>query len=254
MIVRPAPQAGRGGRSGDSATTVEERQAIARAKLESMRDLRREQDKPNAQSTTSAIPLESSLISFDDPSPQPIAQKNNFMSSLTLDPQNSPTSFENQPFSPSSNSAPYSNYSLPPSAQTVPAYSNYTLPPAPAAPQYQQYQSGAAQYGQPPAPTSQIPAQYASVPGASPNQPNQGFPPTGPTWNATATPQGMPQQLTISTNAPLNTPYASSTPHSQASYGSAPSFAQPPRQQQPGNRGYWVLELVMNSKFECRII
>jgi len=238
MIVRPAPQAGRGGRSGDSATTVEERQAIARAKLESMRDLRREQDKPNAQSTTSAIPLESSLISFDDPSPQPIAQKNNFMSSLTLDPQNSPTSFENQPFSPSSNSAPYSNYSLPPSAQTVPAYSNYTLPPAPAAPQYQQYQSGAAQYGQPPAPTSQIPAQYASVPGASPNQPNQGFPPTGPTWNATATPQGMPQQLTISTNAPLNTPYASSTPHSQASYGSAPSFAQPPRQQQPGNRGY----------------
>jgi len=240
MIVRPAPQAGRGGRSGGDGASPEERQAIARAKLESMRDLRRVQENPtNASSLPAAVPTESALISFNDPVPaQQSAHKSNFMSSVTLDPSlNSPNSNDNRFFPASNNAAPYSNYSLPPS-QTAPAYSNYTLPPAPAAQQYQQYQNGAPQYGQPPAPTSQAPVQYATMQAAPTNQPNHGYPPTGPNFNATAMSQGTPQQLTISTNMPSNTTYASSTPHSQASYGSAPSFAQPPRQQQSGRDGY----------------
>jgi len=239
MIVRPAPQAGRGGRSGDDGTSPEERQAIARAKLESMRDLRRGQDKPKDSSPfPTAVPTESSLISFNDPVPQQSAQNNNFMSSVTLDPSlSSPKAYENQSFPAPNNATPYSNYSLPPT-QTAPAYSNYTLPPTPAAPQYQQYQNGASQYGQPPVPTSQAPMQYGTTQATPTNQPNHGYPPTRPNWNSTATPQGPSQQLTISTNVPSNAAYASSTPHSQASYGSAPSFAQPPRQQQSGNYGY----------------
>mmetsp|Transcript_2078 Transcript_2078/g.2967 ORF Transcript_2078/g.2967 Transcript_2078/m.2967 type:complete len:391 (-) Transcript_2078:1627-2799(-) len=238
MIVRPASSK-RSGRSGDDVNiSPEERQAIARAKLESMKDVRKDAPRDVMAPATKA---QDSLISFDDPVPQQgvqASQNTQFMSSVTLDPSfGSPTS-DNQPYNSSQTKpAPYANYPLPPApAPVAPAYSNYTLPPAPAAPQFQQYQqtqSGQPQYSQPPLPpTNAVPPQYPSAPvtGVSQSQSNNGYPPTAPTWNSAASPAPS-QQLVVNTSAPSNQAYAGSTPHSQASYGSAPSFAQPPRQQ-----------------------
>lgn len=243
MIVRPAPGNRKSGRSSDDVNiSPEERQAIARAKLESMKEVRKDAPRVDTGPLTTSQ-AQDSLISFDDPVPKQTIhpQTSQFMSSVTLDP-----SFGGSPANASqSNPAPYSNYTLPTPpapAPVAPAYSNYTLPPAPApaAPQYQQYQqyqSGPPQYGQPPAPTTTAPAQYSSAPVAGTSQTNNGYPPTAPTWNSTSGSHATSQQLAVSTNAPSSQAYAGSTPQSQASYGSAPSFAQPPRQQ-PGQYGF----------------
>lgn len=241
MIVRPVSGGKRSGRSGDDVNiSPEERQAIARAKLESMKDVRKDAPRDVIAPATKA---QDSLISFDDPVPQQgvqASQNTQFMSSVTLDPSFGSPTTESQPYNTSqTNPAPYANYALPPApAPVAPAYSNYTLPPAPAAPQfqqYQQYQSGPPQYSQPPLPsTNAVPLQYPSAPvtGVSQSQPNNGYPPTAPTWNSAASPApATSQQLVVNTSTSSNQAYAGSTPHSQASYGSAPSFAQPPRQQ-----------------------
>jgi len=240
MIVRPALGNRKSGRSSnDLDISPEERQAIAKAKLESMKDFRKEAPRVDGAAPATSR-AQDSLISFEDPIPQHTGQlpHSQFLSSVTLDPSFGSPGMDSQPFNATqSNPAPYSNYTLPPApAPAAPAYSNYSLPPAPAPTtpqyqQYQQYQSGPPQYSQPPAPATTAPAQYPSAPVAATSQPNSGYPPTAPTWNSTTASHVRSQQLVVSTNAPPNQAYAGSTPQSQGSYGSAPSFAQPPRQQ-----------------------
>jgi hypothetical protein len=288
----------------------EERQAIARAKLESLRDIRKANSRDSADNSTGRLapPVasqEQSLISFDDPPP---AQSfgvgtNRTMSSMTMDFRSG--SFDGANFQASPAANPYANYALPPAAPPqygqqppvpqyaqqppVPQYAQqpaipqYAQQPAvpqysqqPAAPQYaQQYanpppatqytQPGAiTPYGQPPAAepapysnygfAAQTPAPQdsygfatPSVASAAPPAPQQnygfGAPAAPPAWGSpppSVSYYGQQQPPAVNTAPTPTTPGGygpGTTPQSQTSYGSAPSFAQPPRQQQPGQFG-----------------
>jgi hypothetical protein len=256
MVVRPAPS-GSGPRSPDDDPNMspEERQAVARAKLESMRDLRKVNSK-DSDDLASPRGQETSLISFDDPPPPQGVQTGggygrSMMSSMTMN-----RSYD----------------SLSPQQQGAPApapYSNYALAAAAAAPAYGQqpaYGAPAPAYGQPPAAPAYnapygapAPASYGAQP---PAQAGYGFaqapaPVDAPTYGAPApaygapAPQGswgappaapapaygnysqnhqQPAGLSVQTSGAAPVPaYASTTP---LSYGSAPSFAQPPQHQQ----------------------
>lgn len=284
----------------------EERQAIAKAKLESLRDIRRATSKDSADNSTGRLApavgsQEQSLISFDDPPPAQTfgVGTNHTVSSMTMDFRS--TSFDGANYQAAAAAAPpaanpYSNYALPPAAAPQygqqppapqyaqqPAVPQYAQQPAipqyaqqPAAPQYaQQYanpppatqyaQPGAiTAYGQPPAAEPAPYSNYGFAPQPPAPQDNYGFaspqvatappqnygfaappaPPAPPAWGSPPPPTsyyGQHQPPAVNTTAATPTTPGGygpgTTPQSQVSYGSAPSFAQPPRQQQPGQYG-----------------
>jgi hypothetical protein len=251
------------GAGRDSPMSPEERRAVAAAKVESLRELRDHQVRKSGsndsggveKSLQASMVREENLLSFDDPPEQQIvvASRGN-TSSLTLGSaiESSPpyASFGNQIASP----AVYQDYTQ----QQPPPYGNYG--PSPSAGAYAQSPFGSPQveygqaYGHPPQPLS-----YNMQP------PVQAQPPFGqaPTYygetnlgNTTAL-----AQYQSPSNAPMTSPYAvnpsaqmqpppgpgmynslntptfesgqpalpSPSAQSYASYGSAPSFAQPPR-------------------------
>jgi hypothetical protein len=248
-ISRPLRGSRSGGRSSnqdpdeDPYVTPDERRAIAAAKLESLRDVRGQEQRGGGQmqpygaasasasvhssSTPNMQRDEGSLISFDDPAPPAQGAPNQFVSSMTLDPAFS-NGFERQQQPPQQQQplpagGGYSNYSLgqPPAAASG-ALTPYYQPPAPAPfrapPQHQQQQ----QYGAPP-----INNHYNNN-----NSQYGGFTPApAPTFDQT-------QQAFagLNTGGPLQQQYGGGmiSPSNQtvASYGSAPSFAQPPQQPQ----------------------
>ena len=277
MISRPLKGSGRshGSRSptrrhhhsgeDDPYITPEERKAIAAAKLASIRDMKDREHGHGGAAAPATAPIreEGNLINLlDDPVPAPAAPRgsSNFMSSVTMD-----TSFGgNAPAPPPPAQQPYSNYSLgappqqqqsllssagsyasqpsssyasQPTAGTQPSFASQ--PTATAGDPYGQQQPG---YGQAPAPAygqaqqgygqqsafgQQPPAQQAY--GQYPQQQQQ--PPAaayGQPQPAYGQQPGYGQSLTSPSNS------------TAVSYGSAPSFAQPPqqRQQQQPPNGY----------------
>eukprot|EP00545_Synedropsis_sp_CCMP1620_P005170 CAMPEP_0119004512 /NCGR_PEP_ID=MMETSP1176-20130426/1182_1 /TAXON_ID=265551 /ORGANISM="Synedropsis recta cf, Strain CCMP1620" /LENGTH=446 /DNA_ID=CAMNT_0006956223 /DNA_START=153 /DNA_END=1490 /DNA_ORIENTATION=- len=288
MVVRPAPAGGsggggsssnRGGPDNDPYMSHDERQAIARAKLESMRDIRKVNSKDGGEIASPPRVQESSLISFDDPPPQGVQTsrgRSHMMSSMTMGTTGG--SFDSYP---PQNPAP-----APPAAAAAAAapYSNYALPPAPAPPAYQQQQqpppapvyggapppAAASAYGAPPpafqqqpaapaynapygappvpAPYAQAPqgygfAQAPPAPAAAPafaqapaygggGAPAWGSPPPAPGYSQAGYAQQHPGLSIQTATAPSPGGQAYGASNTPNSYGSAPSFAQPPQQQQ----------------------
>jgi hypothetical protein len=282
MISRPLRGGGHGGGGGgggrgggrsnhhqdpeeDPYCTPDERRAIAAAKLESLRDVRGQEQRTTTKgeagerrsqmqpygvaAASSSSPSnnmqrdEGSLISFDDPTPPPPAQgpPNQFLSSMTMDPAlmsgNSWEQRQPPPPQQQQNQQPppgggYSNYSLgqpPPAAAAQQQQPNpYGQPPAPgsggALTPYYQPPGGAppAPFGAPPQQQQQ--QQYGAPPNNNNNSQYGGFTSApAPTFDQTQQAFGAmpyPQQVISPSNQTV------------ASYGSAPSFAQPPQQQQ----------------------
>ena len=222
MVSRPLKGGGARNRNvdpeDDPHCTPEERKAIAAAKLASIRDLR-EREEMAGTSIQSAPPVmdrnEGNLINLlDDPAPPaalPQQSPGLFMSNLTMDtaigngsPAPAPASYSQQP---------YADYSL-------------GAPPFQQQQQQQQYNP----YGQP------FPNQGGYDQPSPPSQPPPQPPNQYDYFNAyqqPPTPQGyygqqQQQQYTGFASPPPNS-MMSPTGISVASYGSAPSFAQPPR-------------------------
>mmetsp|Transcript_17003 Transcript_17003/g.47745 ORF Transcript_17003/g.47745 Transcript_17003/m.47745 type:complete len:420 (-) Transcript_17003:1825-3084(-) len=201
----------------DPYITAEERQAIAAAKLESLKEFSQSQQTngqtAQSQATSIGNKDETSLISFDDPAPPPVPPRGqpNFVSSLTLDPslQQHPP-----PQPPPPGAGAYSNYSLPPQQ----------APPMPPIPQ----QQAAPPFG---APNAMTPYYPNSAPPAGNPTPPFGAPPAY--GGSTLPPTGLPPTAPGYSSMPPNrNALPSPSNQSYASYGSAPSFAQPPRPQQ----------------------
>jgi len=195
-----APSRPVGGRGYDDAyVTPEERKAIAAAKLASIRDFREQQASQSNRD-------EGNLIDFFDapaapasaPQMPPPQQNSQFVSSMTMDSVYSGNSPQTQTQAP------------PPAYGGQPAYNNYALPPQQAPVPQSAYQPPPA-YGQPPAPYGQPPPN-ALTPSYGQQAYQPGF--------ASPPPNNM----------------ASPTNQTVISYGSAPTFAQPPQQQQ--TQGY----------------
>jgi len=233
MMVRDAPRHHSRGR--DSPMSPEERRQLAAAKVESIRDLREQQEKSRVRANTGNSSQlkreEESLISFDDdpPPPVPITQQANsqgsgggnyqqFASSITMD-----TVLDDRKQSP---------YGQPPQQQSpygqpyAQQPSPYGQPPPP--PQQQQQQP----YGQQPSYGQQQPQTTTAL---APYQPPAGQPAPSPYVDATGRVSvGQPpsnaygySQQQGSFQQQFGSPQ--STASSYASYGSAPTFAQPPR-------------------------
>jgi hypothetical protein len=260
------------GGDDDQYCTPDERKAIAAAKLASIRDLRGHeagQMGPGPGGSVGATSLnrdEGNLINLlEDPMPAPaipaptsLRGHNNFVSSVTLDPtlmgnmggQHPPQ--QQFPPSPAYAQQPYSNYASNPPTQQPPQPdpSAYGQPP-PAYGQPLQQQPPA--YGEPPPaygqPPQQQPPAYGQPPSAAaaaygqpPPPEHYGQPPAygQPPQQAyyQAPPPQQYQQQQQQQHPGFGSPsagYDMRSPSSQTalSYGSAPSFAQPPRQQ-PG--------------------
>jgi len=211
MIVRPVKGKGKNTRGGggynrsdeDAYLSPAERQAIAAAKLASMQEMNRPGGGYGAPAPAPAVVDD--LISFDAPAPAPPA------------------------------AAPNAYGQYPPAAPAPAQYSNYSLGAAAPAPQqqysqpnqFQQPQQGYG-YGQPP--PAQPPQQQMQ-------QPQQG------SFYGQPPPQSMaPAATAYDPNRPayMTSPGAKSAASYQ-SYGSAPTFAQPPQaqQQQQPPQGYY---------------
>jgi hypothetical protein len=201
MVSRPMKGTSRGGGTAaasdnDPYMSPEERKAIAAAKLASIRDMRKQEEKKNPSND------DGNLINFfDDPAPPVPAQapvqqtysSGGAMNSFGAPPQGAP----------------------PPASYAQSSYSNYSLgqPPPPQP------------YGQPP---PAAPAPYGQ-PGYLQQQPQTpvytGAPPPQQYYQQPlATPQSQPAFGTNALTSPTN--------QSAVSYGSAPTFAMPPQQQQ----------------------
>mmetsp|Transcript_21092 Transcript_21092/g.58659 ORF Transcript_21092/g.58659 Transcript_21092/m.58659 type:complete len:406 (-) Transcript_21092:571-1788(-) len=228
MIVRPVKGQGRkgggyggnGGRYGSSSRnhyeeeahlSPAEREAIAVAKLASMQDLQRSNN--NAVASHAPVPPIEDLLSFDAPPASAPAGGGG---------GGSGGAYGQQPH--------YSNYSL--GSSSIASQSSY--PP----PQQQSYapqgaygqpppQGGGAFYGQPPQAPPQQQQQQQQQGGGSfyGQQPPPALAPN----NAPTTPSFDPHQAS---SMPMVSPSNQSL-SSYQSYGSAPSFAQPPSQQRP---------------------
>jgi hypothetical protein len=273
MIVRPQPagassSSARSNGEADPYMSPDERQAIARAKLESLRDIRKANSKDSADGYNNAAPRsapqEQSLISFDDPPapPQGVSVGPHMMSSMSMNSASfadSGGSFHTIP--PPAPAAQYSNYALPqnaaPQYAQQPAAQQYQQPAAPpqygqqpATPAYQQPAAAPPQYAGAITPYGQAPAAaapysnygFAQAPAAAAPQQSYGFaPPPAAAW-ASPPPayHGGQQPLAVNTAVAPGTPGGAygTTPQSQVSYGSAPAFAQPPRQQSGQFGGY----------------
>jgi hypothetical protein len=243
MILRPAPNGGGVGpsytsRHDEAYTPAAEREMIAKAKLESLRDVRQSmsQEEVHRNSVPTPVVREASLISFEEPPlpPRSIPQQ---MSSVTLDPAFSRT--------PSTSSygfgalpeqqhvtAPYSNYQVPPPQPFAPpaagTYSNYQLPPAPVP--VPQYSTTVPTYGQqPPVYGQQPPAYEQQAYGQQTHASVYGFGQPAP-YHQHVPPSMDPGIGFSQLPQPGVTNPGFVSPQSAVSYGSAPSFAQPPRQ------------------------
>lgn len=240
MISRPIKGGSRGRNAGvdpddDPYVTPEERKAIAAAKLASIRDLRGEGGVTNSTSIQSAPPVmtrdEGNLINLlDDPAPPPQAVPSQFISSMTMDPAfgaspaPAPASYGQQPYSNYSIGAPLPQEQQNPYGQPPPPQGGYGQPPQE---QHQQNMYGQPPpqqggYGQPP-PEQQQQNHYASA------------------YQQPPTPQGYygaPPQQQYGFGSPPPNSMMSPTGQSVASYGSAPAFAQPPRQAPPPQQQY----------------
>jgi hypothetical protein len=255
----------RGGHDELSAPP-DERRAIAQAKLESLRDLRVQNEKPSlppAPAPQRKSPMEHkevSLISFDDDTAQappqqiPAQQAMYQASSMTMDssfqsPPNERTSAAPAPTGPSY----YQNYTTPQTSQQYPTNS-YSVNPYGAQPQYAQPHAPAT-YASAPAPYSQNSASYSQPPplGAYGNQQRSFTVPPLPTMQETKQEFGAPQQQSYSQHSYSQHSYSQqsypqqsysqqpppfASPQSQASYGSAPAFAQPPQANAPAPANY----------------
>lgn len=236
----------------------EERRLIAQAKLESMRELREKQER-EAQQAAERKPMnhdEGNLINFDDDDagqapPPEIPQQGGMMyqaSSLTMDPAlGQSQSYFQEPPAPSGTR--YQNYSINTSQMNAPPqqqqYAFSGVPSASTSTPYSQQPgvpttSMLTQYSQPPSASSYAPSSYAQAPSvsasyssASQQQPSQyGYPQQSapaPTYEETQMSFGSPAP------APMQQQFAS--PQTQASYGSAPAFAQPPSRSASGGSG-----------------
>jgi hypothetical protein len=194
---------GGGGGDDDPYVTPEERKAIAAAKLASIRDMKSQEANRSQGNSNSG-----NLIDFgSDPTPAPVpvagASYNAYGSSGSLPPQPG----------------------APPPAAGYPgqaAYSNYSFgAPAPA-PAYGQAPPPQPAYGQP-APFGQ-----------APQPPAYGAP--APTYVGYGQPQpgfGSPQSQPAGVAGG-----GFGSPQSNMTYGSAPTFAMPPPQQQQPPQGY----------------
>jgi hypothetical protein len=256
MIVRENNRDGgsprhRSGR--DSPMTPEERRLVAAAKVESLRDMQKQQQTSSRRSPSPEAPPklpreEPNLLSFDDPTPPPPPPAamvgsggyNQFASSVTLD----------------------ASFTAPPNQQAPSPYGQpgpYGQPPAPYGggydrqPSYGQSTSMAQlPYGQAPPPQQQ--QSYSSYGSSFPGMTPAPVPYSDPSSSLALAPYQAP---TVSTEPapspyamPLSTPtssyasnyqqqqqqppqpsFASPGGQSYVSYGSAPSFAQPPSQQ-----------------------
>lgn len=221
---------GRRGRDDDTNIPPEERQAIAAAKLASMRDLAQMQQQQNASSGFTAPPMAppaapvQDLLSFDDPAPPPLPQGGappygqqqyaNYSLGITTGGAPSPHEYPfaptaQQSVQPSSVYASQASYGSQPSLQSqqqpnLLSGSFYSQPSVQSAPQPQQHY-GQQLYGQPqPPPTSQQQQNPFGLGLQSQKQPS---------FNSLMSPSNQ-------------------TVASYQSYGSAPSFAQPPQPQQ----------------------
>lgn len=208
---------GKGGRptnpEEDPYTTPEERKAIAAAKLASMRDFQEHEQRKKGGMNRD----EGNLINLmDDPAPAPSVATQQYsaasMNSFGSAPQQ-------QPPAAAYAQSTYSNYSLgsmgsigAPAPQ--PGYGQPAPAPYGQPPQAQYGQQSPAQYGQP------APAQYGQPAPAPYGQPQPGYgqqPPAQQGYYQQPPPQGM----------------VSPSNQTALSYGSAPTFAQPPQQQAP---------------------
>ena len=234
MTVRGGARSGRPS-GDDEMLSAEERRLIAKAKLESLKDL----DHPNsAPPSTSMSRDEPSLIDFGAPAPpppQPLAQQpapvtsvgappslqqQQFASAITLDTAIDDTT-PSQP-SPWGQPPPQQQQQQPYGG--MPAY-GYAAPAPYGAPQ-----QAPSPFGAPPpgnttalapyqAPAGQpAPSPYA-MPAAPVSAPTYGYPPQKPQYQQQQQqPYGAAQNL------------MSPSGQSATSFGSAPSFAQPPKQ------------------------
>lgn len=214
MTIRsPSGGRGRGYNSGGRSTdglSPEERRQIAAAKVESLRDFRKQQEQQNAggnRQESGPAPAEDLLISFDDPpapapttSVPPSGGVQRELSGITMDPSlNPPLQQQQQMYGQPQQQFAMPNYGQPPAANSS-ALSPYQAPGSQPAP---------SPYGQP-------------APQPAPPPPQQ-----QPMNNYSLNGHGNP-------GSGYSNPMASPTGQSVASYGSAPAFAQPPPpQQQP---------------------
>lgn len=251
---------GRGGYSGDDDPYMspEERRQVAQAKLESLRDMEKQQqhgssNRAPAPSAGSASMNrdEGALISFDEdptpPPPAPPAQmvgspppqpgQGYYASSITLDTAIDDT----KPPPGGAGGAASSSYGANPYApqqqQQQPSSSYYGYSTNPYAPQPQQSSYGA------PAPPPAAPSNAMT-----PYQPPAGQPAPSSyavntqqqlSHNAFSTQSSYTSQPSYNTSNTQQPPASQPSPsaystsgYSTFSYGSAPSFAQPPQQQQ----------------------
>jgi hypothetical protein len=239
-------------RADELAASPEERRQIAAAKAASLRELGHQpQQRGNAPPPAAPIQRdEPNLIDFDvDPTPPAQHPVQPSVSGITLD-----SSFQqNQQPSYGSNIPQQQQqygYGQPPQQQQQYGYGQapqqeQQYAPAPAAPTQQPYRNYAL-------PTLQEASSYGAPTYSSGNttsavqQPPASYPPQQQQqWNTAPQPQwgAPPPAPNMMYGGGVPTPYDNvpqqqqqpppfASPQSQATYGSAPSFAQPPRPQQ----------------------
>jgi hypothetical protein len=241
MRVSQLDQSHGGGYEYDERSAPpDERRAIAQAKLESMRELRAQNEHaslppaPAPPRKSSMDRNEGNLISFDDDNQAPPPQQGVMYqaSSVTMDSALHP------PQDPTSSAPYYSNYStVTPQTSQQYATNSYGVNTYGAQPTTQYY-------AQPPA--AYAPAPYAQAPPTSYSQQSYSQPPPPPRPYGNPQPSfTMPPPPTMEETqqafAPQQsysaTPPAFASPQSQASYGSAPAFAQPPQAPPSANYG-----------------
>jgi len=269
MITRPVKGKGRnrgggggggGGRESDAYLSHEEKQAIAAAKLASLRDINHSQNQQYSSTGFAAAPVNDAtedLLNFDSP-PAPVAPPQ--VQGGAPYGQPPPQSYSNYSLGTSmtGGSVQPSQYPSRGSFASVPSQQQQPPPPQQ---QFQQNFAGSFNYGdpttapvptqQPPPPQQQQQQMVQSQQGSFYGQQQQQPPPPALMYG-----QQQQQQPTSLASAPFHNaqvPLASpsnQTQMSYQSYGSAPSFAQPPRQQQmqqqqpsyygqaPPNQGY----------------
>lgn len=229
----------------------EERRLIAQAKLESMRELRAQQERESLKQaeTKQMNREEDNLINFDDAPPTVPAQGSMYhASSITMDPALQQSQSYAQE-APAPTGQAYTNYSINPPQTAAPppppqqyAYAGGAPDSYASSTQYSQQQPGApaassmlTQYSQSsyaPSSYAQPPPATASYSSASQPQPSAyGYPQQQqqqPLQQSAPAPTYEETQMAFGTPAPAPG-QQQFTPQSQASYGSAPAFAQPPR-------------------------
>lgn len=239
MVSRPVQRSGKnrggGGRDDEAYMTPEERKAVAAAKLASLRDL---QQPPPAPAPAASEDL---INFFDDPTPAPPP------------PQTAAAAGGSGYYG-----APPPGQGPPPAAMYAQqSYSNYSLggsfpPEAPPPPPQQQsfssmpsaYASSSSFGSMPPPAAAPVPfGQPSALAGYPPQQASMaptGYPPQHAPQQAYGYQQQAPppmQYQSQSSFGSLPNNIAQPSPSNQTigsyqSYGSAPTFAQPPQQQQ----------------------